>query len=149
MKKVISMLLFVATALVTTSCDDVEDLFEGIFGDGQEVEYNGTTTVSSYGVTIYTQEDSTYILEEDEGTISIEMDDVKFNAGMPAMDIKISNIPVTDGLFSIDSVIPTLEGVPMESYTISEVSGNYNSSSLTIDFVCLTLDVNFTGSIEE
>ncbi len=149
MKKVISMLLFVATALFTTSCDEAVEIISGIFGDGEQVEYAGETNVSSAGYVIYTQENSTFMLEEDDNTISIEMIDIQFNENMPAMDIKISDIPVSSGSFSIDSVIPTLAGVPMESYTITDVSGSYSSKSLTIDFVCLTLDVNFTGSIVE
>ncbi|MFI3333168.1 MAG: hypothetical protein SNI51_08450 [Rikenellaceae bacterium] len=149
MKKVISMLLFVAAALSTTSCDEAEEIIDGIFGAGETAEYVGQTNVSSYGAVIYTLEDSSLILEEEDDTISLEMVDIQFSDGMPAMDIKISDIPSTNGSFSIDSVVPTLAGVPMESYTITDVSGNYSTKSLSIEFVCLTLDVSFSGNIKE
>lgn len=148
MKKVISMLLFVATSLFATSCDEVEEIINNFVGDNEEVTYIGETTVSAYGVTSYTQESSQFNLTQADGAVEIEMYQIQFNENMPAMTIKISDIPTDGSSFSIDEVIPTLAGVPMESYAISDVTGTYNNESLTIDFVCLTLDVNFVGSVE-
>lgn len=148
MKKVISMLLFAAVAVSTVSCDEIVDLVDDLLNPGDEVTYTGSTTVSTSGVTIYTQEESTFILTQGDDEIDIEMSQIQFNANMPAMDIKISGIATDDGSFTASSIVPTLVGVPMDSYTISDISGSYSAETLSIDFVCLTLDVNFTGSAE-
>ncbi len=148
MKKVLSMLLFVATAIFATSCDEAEDLIGGILGDDNSVSYTGDCVVSSYGIAIYTQEDATCTLEEDGSTISIEMQEVQFSEDMPGLTIKISDIPASNGSFSIDSITPTIAGIPFEDYELTDVSGTYSSSSLTISFECMSLDVAFSGSAE-
>ncbi|MFI3286385.1 MAG: hypothetical protein R3Y08_07010 [Rikenellaceae bacterium] len=149
MRKLITMLLFVATATFATSCDKAEEIISDIVADNTEMEYTGTIDVSAMGVSMYTAEDIQFILEKDGDVVSIMMDQVKFMESMPVtLDIKISDVPTSDGSFAIDSVIPTVGGIEMEDYAISDVSGEFDTKSLTMSFVCMNFDVDYNGTIE-
>lgn len=141
------MLLFVATALFSTSCDEVSDLADDILSstDGA-IEYTGAITVSSDDTQTYYDANVSFELEAEDNVISIMMNGVKFDSNMPyAMDIKISDITAVQGIFSTTSVVPTIDDEPYESYTLSSVAGVYTTSTLTLNFTCGDYDVTYVG----
>ncbi len=143
------MLLFVATSLFATSCDEVEEAAESLFPDNEQITYVGTVDVSMSGITAYTNDAAEFVLEKDDETLTITMQQMKFSDYMPVtLDIQISDIPTDGDSFSIDEVIPTVSSIPMEDYTITNVSGNYSTNILIMTFECYGCDVSFTGVTE-
>lgn len=140
------MLLMVATALSFTACDEVEDVIDSLVGDGDKIVYVGSMDVSAYGTTAYSDDATEFTLEKDGNTVSILMSSMKFSEYMPVtLDIKISDIPATDSTFSTSSVIPTVSSIPMEDYTITNVSGVYDANTLTMTFECYGCTVTYVG----
>lgn len=169
MRKVISMLLFVAAATFATSCDDLNDLtddltdnLEDVLGDllGNETDgmtkYTGVVTVANG----YTIDDAEFYIEEEDGKITIVMVDIKFTSSedAPVMDITLSDISIDDnGDYSVASIAPNIvmafNGVDaaledVSRYTVTDVSGNYTEDAITLDFTCMECGVNFVGSAE-
>ncbi len=149
MKKVISMLLFVAAAAFATSCDAVEDSIDDLIGSNEEIEYTGTMIVSAGGYTTYTNEAAEFVLETNDNEVSILMKEMKFAEAMPVtLDIQISDIATDGSAFSTTEIIPTVSSIPMEDYTMTNVAGEYSKSSLTMSFDCYDCTVTFVGAAQ-
>ncbi len=153
MRKQISMLLMATIALFAVSCESSSDDTTTETTEG----YVGTLSVDSEVIENYTgglivgydfdMEDinASYTIAND--LISIELFGVKFAEMMPVtLDITMPNIPIEDGEFSIDSVVPTVAGVPMADYTMTDVSGSINNLQLSILFNCLGQSVDYLGN---
>ncbi len=148
MKKLFSMLLLVATTLFV-SCEAVEEILDKYLNDGDEITYVGAMDVSASGVTMYSSDSTEFTLEKDDNTVSILMSQMKFSEAMPVtLDIQVSDIAATDNTFSADSVIPTVSSIPMDSYEITNISGTYDTESLTMTFECYGCTVTYTGSAQ-
>ncbi|MFI3317429.1 MAG: hypothetical protein SNF93_07745 [Rikenellaceae bacterium] len=148
MKKLLSMLLIVAAAL-TTSCDQIEDALETLLGTGDEVSYSGDLNVSVSGITAYSDEDVEFTIAQNDGSIDLTMKEVKFSESMPVtLTIKTSDVPAADGSFSISTITPTVGGVEMDSYEITNMSGTYDTDGLTVSFECYGCDVTYSGTAE-
>lgn len=139
----------VATALSFTACDEIEDIIDDLVGDGDKIVYVGAMDVSASGVTAYSDDATEFTLEKDGDSVTILMSSMKFSEYMPVtLDITISDIPATDSTFSTSSVIPTVSGIPMEDYTITNVSGVYDVNTLTMTFECYGCTVTYVGVAE-
>ncbi len=137
------MLLLATVALFATSCDE-------ILGDSDLTSsYVGDLTVSASGYTAYSNDAAEFTLEEDGDDLSILMKQIKFSEYMPVtLDITISDIPTNGSSFSISEVIPTVGGIPMEDYTITNVSGSYSATTLSMTFDCYGCNVEYSGIAE-
>ncbi len=170
MKKVLSMLLFVAAASFATSCDEIEDLtgsvtddLEDLLGDllGNETDdmtlYNGTVSVSNgYEV----GDDVKVYASEEDGEIKITIVEAKFNSEMPTIDITLSDIAIDSmGEFGEDSISPivvmeyegvdvSLSGDAVSAYTVTNLNGSYSESALDFSFTCMGCFITFNGTAE-
>lgn len=140
-------------ALFAVSCNKSEDKTNTETTDDA---YVGTLTVDSEVIEDYTgglvvgydfdMDDVKANYKVANDLITIELFGVKFAEAMPVtLDIVIPNIPVKDGEFSIDSVVPTVAGVPMDKYTMTNVSGEIGNLQLYVEFDCLDLSCNYLG----
>ncbi len=164
MKKVISMLLFVAAAAFTTSCD-VEDIVDDLVDDYVEDALDDLLGNETDGMTEYAGEvsvsngfssNTSFFLEEEDDTLTIVMQSIQFSSAMPTMDITLCNIATSEGEFSADSaetiVVMYNTVVSSDAYPVTNVVGSYDESDLTISFTCTAngsnFDIEFTGSAE-
>ncbi len=86
----------------------------------------------------YTDDAASFDVTTTSNSISIMMNQIKFSNYMPVtLDILISDMVLyTDGSFSAASIVPTVSDTPMEAYTMTNVSGTYSDSALTLQFTC-------------
>ncbi|MFR9649344.1 MAG: hypothetical protein SNJ33_06730 [Rikenellaceae bacterium] len=134
MKKLLFAALFACAALFTSCTTNEGTGTEEIAGS-----YTGTLTISDVdGNVSYTQEDTVFDFEANDGFGEMVMNSVKFSAYMPVtLTITASDIPfVSSGVYEIASVIPTVGGAPMEAYTLTNVAISASDSSLAVEFEC-------------
>ncbi|MFR9523510.1 MAG: hypothetical protein SNH94_02935 [Rikenellaceae bacterium] len=150
MKKLISMLLFVATALFATSCDEIDDLADDLLGNTEgTIEYTGAFVVTNDGSVSYSDNSAVFTLEAEDNAVSILMNGVCFDSEMPySMDITISGMTAIAGVFSASTVVPTIGGEAQEDRTLTNVAGVYSETSLTLTFDYGDYTVAYTGSAE-
>ncbi len=126
------------------STDDVYDTISA--------SYVGALTVSdAEGNVNYTDDDTTFDFEAAAGFGELVMNEVKFAEAMPfPMTISASDIPyISDGVYEIDSVIPTIAGAPMESYIITNLKIEATDSTLIVEFECYGSYAKFTTEVEQ
>lgn len=105
----------------------------------------GTTTVTSDGTEPFLSNVKTVVAEPDfkDMTMSVLIEGAQFAQGMPALEIKLSGIPMTlidsgDAFaFEAERIIPTIADVPYENYECTNVSGTLDPrSGMTFTFDC-------------
>ncbi len=163
-KKLFSMML-IAASLFAVSCDNDDDNNNGNSGDNSEVAYDGTMAITMvyYSQALSTsQSDVTYLLEQNDDSVTVTLSGVTFTSGladainalsiptftmdedpyMPALTIVLPDIPkVYNGLYEIDSITPTtVDGEPFSTDTlvsVSDVSVTSIDDILTVSFNCV------------
>ncbi len=149
MKKLLSMLLFVAAAFSYASCDEIDDAENNQTGIEGEISYSGSLAVTNGGETSYSATDVVFSLESENNAISIMMYSVCFDSAMPyPMDIEISDISATGGAFLVDSIVPTIGGVEYEDRTLTDVMGTFSESTLVVTFNYDTYSVSYAGTAQ-
>ncbi len=146
------MLLFVATAFCVTSCDEIDDFADDLLSTTEgDIEYVGILTVTDADNKVtYTNAETNFDLEAEDNNVSIDMNGVKFDEGMyMTLDIEVDDITAIKGVFSSDSVVPTIDDEPQVKYTMTNMKGVYTKSTLTMTFNVGTYTVAYVGKVVE
>lgn len=123
--------------------------------EGSRTPFNlwGTTTASSEGVADYTSPVTNIIVTPDfkASTVTILILKANFASGMPSLNIQLDDIPMkfVDGgksfSFAAESLIPTMEGAPVPSFPVSNVSGTINpKTGMQLEFGVLFRGTPYT-----
>jgi hypothetical protein len=143
----LSILLFVSCGDDKTTPEDPELPSNG--------NYVGTVSVAPGTPDAFILEDIevVFTVSEDETTADIEMLKVKFADDMPlTLDMLMSGVTLdeTETGYSIsgDGIVPTaMEGRPFENYTITELTGDATTESLSIEMMCGEYPLSFEGTV--
>ena len=162
MKKISTMLLsvalLVAGATSFTSCDIIDEAVD-MLGFGDNTEYVGSVTVSKLGINISEEDNKTFRADIEDNQISIDMVDVKLFEELPAMTLKLNDMPLDDESFSASEVTPVLVVAEIKSLTCSDIKGTIDEDDLEMSFVCtyrseslgqdISVDIKFEGDVKK
>lgn len=84
-----------------------------------------------------------------DGTNTLKMDYVKFVEQMPRLGIEVPGIELSGDKFSIDTIVPTYNGIPMDAYTMSDLKIEVDRRKMTleVEFECFTMHVKYRGTL--
>lgn len=146
MKKL--LLFFAAMSLMVCGCEkeSANDT------DSKENRYSGTMTVVFKGETVPTEDVMIDVSYEEDGTLSLLFNQVKFVPQMPAMDVKVSGITYIDmdGVvtFTGDDIVPTygLVNAEMPAYTVTGLTGTISGNALRFSLNFGACPTSYAGS---
>ena len=152
MKSKLSILFFAIVAMMFVACES----------DDNEEQPLNNTYVGSFEVASpspalppYAEDNSKFeIVMNKNKTLSLTMYDIKFNEKMPVrLNIAASNIAYTENdgniTASVDSIVPTVAGVPMEKYILYNLEIGLDDDNLDVDFKCIGFDVDYDGVLKK
>lgn len=139
--------LFVAFFAACNDDDNNDDQNQGGDNTSTEIIYIVATSVG--GDNPYAQENVSVVVEEHNDSIDLEMKKVKFAERMPEMDITIPGITVEGTALSGDGIIPTAMGGPFPAYTITNLTGTITDKSISLEMMCGTYPLSFSGTLQE
>ena len=112
--------------------------------------YIGTLTVDQNDGTFYTQEDVKIDYEIIDGKLNFVMYKVKFASGMPLkLDMVVEGVDclgaVGNYLLAGNGIVPYAMGGKFEKYTITNLVGAINNSTMSLSFTCGEYPVTYEG----
>lgn len=138
--------LFIA-ALAFAACDDDKD-----DRHDNDRDYIGTMTVTGIDnpAETYTWAAQEFELEyEYDGTITLQLDNVRFVPQMPMLDMDFPGIRYTQtqGITALqaDNIVPWIADRPYQQYLVTELSGTVVGRQLDVTFVCMGYRVAYSG----
>ena len=152
MKSKLSILFFAIVAMMFVACES---------DDNEEQPLNNTyvgrfeVASPSPALPPYAEDNSKFeIVMNKNKTLSLTMYDIKFNEKMPVrLNIAASNIAYTENdgniTASVDSIVPTVAGVPMEKYILYNLEIGLDDDNLDVDFKCIGFDVDYDGVLKK
>ena len=137
--------LFIA-ALAFAACDDKDDRHDN------DRDYFGTMIVTSLEdpAEAYTWSGQEFEVEyERNGTITLQLDNVRFKPEMPPLDMDFPGIRYTQTQSGTalqgDQIVPRIADRPYQQYLVTELSGTIAGRQLDVEFVCMGYRVVYTG----
>lgn len=156
MKKLTTLFTLLLTVTTLTSCQkDTDNTPET---PETPVETNtsfvGSVVVSEEGASdYYVKEDITVVITAiHDTTLDFVMNGVRFAENMPmTIDMGVEGVSysVAGDTYSLsgDNIIPTAMGGPFDRFPIGDLSGEFNTETMTLSFLCGTYPVKFEGTI--
>ena len=145
--KLILSIMF--SALLFASCENGEH--NTLPTQPEEAEcYIGTLTVDQNDGTFYTQEDVKIDYEIIDGKLNFVMYKVKFASGMPLkLDMVVEGVDclgaVGTYVLAGNGIVPYAMGGKFEKYTITNLVGTINNSTMSLSFKCGEYPVTYEG----
>jgi hypothetical protein len=153
------LLVSTVVLLFATSCLDGKNT-----GGSSSAEYYGTLTVTDTesGEVTYFDEESQVIVtipNSYEAKFDIVFKGVKFDKGMPALNVKVEGVPFTNTIsedettinyiFTAENIIPSVGGISYNKYKIDKLEGCIGRN-IDINFTMASKgkSVNFTNRTE-
>ena len=142
-------LSLMAAALMFASCENGEH--NTLPTKPEEAEcYIGTLTVDQNDGTFYTQEDVKIDYEIIDGKLNFVMYKVKFASGMPLkLDMVVEGVDclgaVGNYVLAGNGIVPYAMGGKFEKYTITNLVGTINNSTMSLSFKCGEYPVTYEG----
>ncbi|MCM1151765.1 MAG: calycin-like domain-containing protein [Alistipes sp.] len=147
MKKILFLCI---AAIALTACDDDKDDRRD-----NDRDYVGTMTVVGLADPTETYEWSYQEFEveyERDGSITLQLDDVRFVPQMPILDMDFPGIRYTEtqGVATLqgDNIVPQIAGRPYQQYLVTDLSGTASERQLDVTFVCMNYRVTYTGTLK-
>lgn len=148
--KTIKILLIATIVTFFAACDKNKDNGNDNQNGGNtnteltEITFNVMSNVG--GDTPYTQENVSVIVEKKGEVIDMKLQKVKFAEKMPAMDITIPGIAISNETLSGDGIIPLTMGGEFPAYTITNLEGTMTKNNLSVSMMCGKYPLQLTGA---
>ena len=115
-------------------------------------DYIGTMTVTSLTDPADTRDWPAQEFEaeyERDGTITLQLDHVRFVEQMPPLDMDFPGIGYTTTpsgvLLTSERLVPRIAGRPYEQYAVTSLTGTASALRLDVEFTCMGYRVVYTG----
>ena len=120
----------------------------------QPIKYVGTITVTMEGTPDFIHEGVEVVANIDnDTTLNLDMINVKFAENMPmTITMNVAGISYTNNngtytFSSTDTIIPTLAGEPFDRFPINNLTGDMDTETMNITFLCGAYPVKFEGAV--
>ncbi|KAA6343835.1 hypothetical protein EZS27_008500 [termite gut metagenome] len=149
--KQVKILWIAAIAVFITACSNDKSEEVIIVDDGA---YTGTLVVDQKDGTSYTQEEVSVVVSIDADHAEILMKQVSFSERMPVkLDMTIPDISITTIshglLLNGNHIIPWAMKGEFPQYTITDLTGEVTTQSISFEMMCGEFPLRFSGVINE